>query len=404
MAFTSDQATIMRPATSLDGIYDENVLVRVLDIDPDAHVIKGEVIPTSSCTLPAQEILVRMDLKAISTPERERFAQRARGSWFGGQIDDRTAAYFNNSTQLIVAQSSRTDPTKPGVLFARWLVSMGQEDRVLHGRATLITSLESDYENGPQFAKVRRLRLWMSNALDMANPRHIESVRTRLAQGARNSQLPRNHKDPNTGKPVFGAALRRYAFSLIVLSDDDQTICERSPVFSSYLPDPATGYPDYVPDDLRYTVHQGERQPRAIPVDECFFDMITRRFRDYLQERGYPESTRVVIALACDFFPAQESGMKTKRPYTPSSAERYAKAHQACSLAWPVSPDGENNLEINLAVTDVIITLSPQQNAINDYINNAVISYPLAGTFMHHLAFNGSPLLVPPEFNQEVEV
>ncbi len=399
MAFTPSQATVRQPRQN--GIYDENVLLRVIDVDAARQVLNGEVIPTTSSTLPAQQIQVCMDLKAISTPERERLGQKARGSWFGGKIDQRTANQCRQAP-LIVAQSARTDPTKPGILFARWLVSMGREDRILHGRASLITTLEQEYVDGPQVAKVKRIRLWMPNLMDLANPRHVESVRQRLGQGARNSQAPRDTVDPATRKPVIGSSLRRYAFSLVALCPETGCVLERTPVISSYIPEGE--YPSYVPEPLRYYERQGERLPRPIPVDETFFDGAARGFQAYLQEQGYTLDTQVAIALACDLIPAQESGMQTYRPYSPSSGERYAKVHQAGEAAWPMTPHENSQVEINVGVTDVILALSPQQNSVNDYVNQAIVSYPLEGSFLHYLTWRKQLLDIPSSMNQPREM
>lgn len=398
MAYLPSQATVRQPRQQ--GIYDENVLVRVQTVDAANQILHGEVVPTTSSSLPAQSIQVCMDLKAISTPERDKLGQRARGSWFGGKIDQRTVNHCRQSP-LIVAQSARSDPTKPGILFARWLVSMGSDDRVLHGRACLITSLEPSYPEGPEVAKVRRIRLWMPKMMDLANPRHVESVRHRLGQGARNSQTPRDTVDSASGKTIIGASLRRYAFSLVALSPDGSTVLERTPVLSSYIPEGE--YPSYVPEELRFIERQGERRSRPIPVDETFFDGTCSGFQAYLHNKGYALDTKIAIALACDLMPAQESGMQTQRPYTPSSGERYAKVHQAGMKAWPMSPQGEDNMEVNVAVCDVIMALSPQQNSINDYVNQAVISYPLDGAFINHLTWAGQPVIIPESMNYPQE-
>jgi len=78
--------------------------------------------------------------------------------------------------------------------------------------------------------------------------------------------------------------------------------------------------------------------------------------------------------------------------------------HQAGQIGWPMTPQGESNLEVNVAVCDVIMALSPQQNSINDYVNQAVTSYPLDGTFLHHLTWGGQPLRIPEAMNYPQEL
>ncbi|WP_304526837.1 hypothetical protein [Halomonas sp. I5-271120] len=397
MAYMPSQAAVRQPRQQ--GIYDQNVLIRVDSVDVQNQMLVGEVVPTTSSSLPQQAIKVQMDLQALSTPERDRLGQRARGSFFGGKIDQRTASHCRQNP-MIVAQSARTDPNKPGILFARWLVNMGQQNRVLHGRASLITRLEHQHDGGPNIAKVKRIRMWMPSLIDLNTQRQVDGVRQRLASGARKSQLPRDTIDPESQKPIIGASMRRYAFSLVALAADGQTVLERSPVFSSYVPE--NGYPDYVPEQLRYVERQGETVPRPIPVDESFFDQSCQGFREYLQAQGYGQDTRVAIALACDLMPAQESGMQTQRPFTPTNGERYAKAHTFAQDGWRLAAAEDSQRESHVAVVDIIMALSPQNKSVNDYVNQAVISYPLEGSFLHHVQFQGDPLLIPDLMNDAI--
>ncbi len=69
-----------------------------------------------------------------------------------------------------------------------------------------------------------------------------------------------------------------------------------------------------------------------------------------------------------------------------------------------MTPHENSQVEINVGVTDVILALSPQQNSVNDYVNQAIVSYPLEGSFLHYLTWRKQLLDIPSSMNQPREM
>tara|TARA_B100000424_G_scaffold31882_2_gene21777 strand:- start:3469 stop:4707 length:1239 start_codon:yes stop_codon:yes gene_type:complete len=390
MNFVSPSATV-KPSAGRNAQQAQDVLLRVLSVDPANHSLQASVVPTAGCTLPEQTLTVKMDLTSMNTPQRQQAADKAKGAWCGALIDEKTDRHCRRQP-MIVAQSARIDANRPDLLKARWLMAMGDESRIVHGLATVITSLYADQQGDPQHAKARWVRVWSPQLLDAANPRAYQLIQQRLATGARNAALPRDTFDPQTNKLVIGSALRRYSVCLFALAPASNEVLERTPVFTTFSP---AVYPDYVPTELRTRDVQGERQPRPIPIDEQFFDDTYHAFGGYLTQRYGMGQFRIAVALACDFRPSVDSPMCSSKPYDANNRDRYSQIHRDNLNGYRTAPNDAAHVETRLGLCSIIMSLSPCLQSISDYVNSACLSFPLGGSVFEHLTFERQPLIIP---------
>ena len=390
MNFVSPSATV-RPTAGRSAQQPQDVLLRVLSVDPASHSLQASVVPTAGCSLPEQAFTVMMDLSSINTPQRQQAAEKAKGAWCGAIIDEKTDRHCRRQP-MIVAQGARVDANRPDLLKARWLMSLGDESRIVHGLATVITSLYAEQQGDAPRAKARWIRVWSPQLLDTANPKAYQHIQHRLATGARNAALPRDTYDPQTNKLVIGSALRRYSVSFVALAPASNEVLERTPVFTTFSP---TVYPDYVPEELRTRVSQGERQPRPIPIDEQFFDDTYHAFGGYLTQRYGPGQFRIAVALACDFRPSVDSPMTSSKPYDATNRDRYSQIHRDNHNGYRTAPYEGAHVETRLGLCSIIMSLSPCQQSISDYVNSASLSFPLSGSVFEHLTFDRQPLIIP---------
>lgn len=382
MVFRASTAPVPKPLSMPSTVH---VLFSLDSVDVQAGLLTGTAIPTSGQATSPTPIRVRMDTIAIPMSQRQGLGTRARGSFFGGLIDSRLQT-LADSTQILVAEDARPDTQDPGLYHARWLVSLGQRDRVIHGPANLQT-----YIDARGHVAVGRIRVWSSSLIPLDNQSTMRSLKKRMAHAARRSQLIGNATDPATGRMVYGSSMRRYVFTMLAIGPDN-VLLERSPVLSVHIP---KVWPNWVPESMRYSNRGGEMRPRAIPVDDEFLDQAVSEFRAYLSQR-YDNEPAIFIGVGCDLRPSQDAPIATHKPYSEANREKLAVLHRENRQRHAPSPDAaEAEHECGLGVTEVLLGLSPQLRNINDYVMKAVLAYPNRH-FLDYFTIAGQPLHVPP--------